>query len=169
MEATVFNPAQVYLLHMFERIKTDEELLEIFMIVGAVLLVDLERGGVDSVEGIHTDAALEAAAGLLAEESLHLDLLDQVVSALMKVGEAVDGLAGQVGRRSHQILVLVVLCEFIGHRQAVDGGTDDRMVDPVVDFFTEHVDSRAELAQGFDVLFCSHKCHSVIPPCRMCW
>ena len=29
MEATVFNPAQVYLLHMFERIKTDEELLEI--------------------------------------------------------------------------------------------------------------------------------------------
>ena len=29
MEATVFNPAQVYLLQMFERIKTDEELLEI--------------------------------------------------------------------------------------------------------------------------------------------
>lgn len=29
MEATVFNPAQVYLLHMFERIETEEELLEI--------------------------------------------------------------------------------------------------------------------------------------------
>ena len=29
MEATVFNPAQVYLLQMFERIKTEEELLEI--------------------------------------------------------------------------------------------------------------------------------------------
>ena len=29
MEATVFNPAQVYLLHMFERITTEEELLDI--------------------------------------------------------------------------------------------------------------------------------------------
>ena len=29
MEATVFNPAQIYLLRMFEHIKSDEELLEI--------------------------------------------------------------------------------------------------------------------------------------------
>ena len=33
MEATVFNPAQVYLLHMFERIKTEEELLEIKKVI----------------------------------------------------------------------------------------------------------------------------------------
>ena len=29
MEATVFTPAQVYLLQLFERIKTEEELLEV--------------------------------------------------------------------------------------------------------------------------------------------
>ena len=29
MEATVFNPAQLYLLEVFSHIKTDEELLEI--------------------------------------------------------------------------------------------------------------------------------------------
>lgn len=29
MEATVFNPLQIYLLRMFEHIKSDEELLEI--------------------------------------------------------------------------------------------------------------------------------------------
>lgn len=29
MEATVFNPAQLYLLELFSHIKTDEELLEI--------------------------------------------------------------------------------------------------------------------------------------------
>ena len=34
MEATVFNPAQVYLLQMFERIKTEEELLEIKKLIG---------------------------------------------------------------------------------------------------------------------------------------
>ena len=34
MEATVFNPAQIYLLRMFEHIKTEEELLEIKKLIG---------------------------------------------------------------------------------------------------------------------------------------
>ena len=134
------------------------------MVVGAVLLVDLERGGVDSVESVHANAALEAAGGFLAEQSLHLDLLDQVVRTLVQMRETVDGMAGQVGRSGHQVFVLILLCEFIGHRQAVDGGADDRMIHPVVDLLAEHVDSGAELTQGFDVLFCSHKCHSENPP-----
>ena len=34
METTIFNPAQIYLLRMFEYIKTEEELLEIKKLIG---------------------------------------------------------------------------------------------------------------------------------------
>ena len=54
-------------------------------------------GGENSVESVHTDAALEAGSGLLAQQTLHLDLVHQVLGGLMQVGETVDLLTGQAG------------------------------------------------------------------------
>ena len=86
------------------------------MVVGTARLVHLIGGRPDSVESIHPDTALEAASGLLPEETLHLDLLDEILSALVNVAEAVDRLARNVGGSGHQILVLLLLRQLIGHR-----------------------------------------------------
>ena len=86
------------------------------MVVGTARLIHLVGGRPDSVEGIHTYTALEAASGLLTEETLHLDLLDQVLSALVNVAEAIDRLARDVGGSGHQVFVLLLLSQLIGHR-----------------------------------------------------
>ena len=78
-----------------------QELDEILMVLGAAGLVDLISRGENGVHCVHTNAALEAGCGLLAEQALHLDLLDQVVGRLVHVGEAVDLLAGDVAGRGH--------------------------------------------------------------------
>ena len=141
-----------------------QELLEVLMIVGAILLVNLVGGREDSVEGVHTDAALEAGSGLLAQQTLHLHLVHQVLSGLMQVGEAVDLLAGQAGVNGHQICVLGILCGSIGHSNAVDGGTDHGVIHPVLDFLAEHVNTGVQLAQAFNILLCGHQCHFIFPP-----
>ena len=138
----------------------DQELLEILVVVRAVLLVDLVGGGVDGVEGVHADAALEAAGRFLTEQALHLDLFDKVVGGLMQVGETVDLAASEIGRRGHQVLILRVLRERIGHGDAVDAGADDRVIDPVVDLFAEHINAGVELAQRIDIFLGGH--HGVI-------
>ena len=79
---------QVVVLHV------DEELLEILVVVGAVLLIDLVGGGIDGVEGVHAHAALEAASRLLTQQSLHLYLFHQILAGLVEVGKAVDFVAG---------------------------------------------------------------------------
>jgi hypothetical protein len=50
---------------------------------------------VDGVGRIHAHAALEAAAGSVATVALHEHLVDQVVGALVQMGEAVDVLADE--------------------------------------------------------------------------
>ena len=60
-----------------------EEFLEVLMVMGAVLLVDLIGGGEDGVEGVHAHAALEAGSGLLAQQTLHLHLVHQVLGGLI--------------------------------------------------------------------------------------
>ena len=137
----------------------DEEVLEVLVVVGAVLLVDLVGGGVDGVEGVHAHAALEAAGGLLAQQALHLHLFHQILAGLMEVGEAVDLMTGQAGGSGHQILILGILCQGVGHGHAVDGGTDHGVIHPVVDLLAEHVHAGVQLAQGVDVLFRGHQCH----------
>ena len=78
-----------------------EELEEVLVVLGAACLVDLVGGGENSVHSVHAYAALEACCGLLAEQTLHLDLLDQVIGRLMHVGESGDLLAGAVIRSSY--------------------------------------------------------------------
>ncbi len=65
-------------------------LLEALVVVGAPGLVGLVGDRVEGVDGVHADAALEAGAGLLAQQALHLDLLGEVLGGLVDVGEAVD-------------------------------------------------------------------------------
>ena len=144
-----------------------QELLEVLVIVGAVLLVDLIGGGEHGVEGIHAHAALEAGSGLLAQQALHLDLVHQVLGGLVQVGEAVDGVAGEAGLHGHQVRILGILSQSVGHGHAVDGGTDHGVIHPVVDLLAEHVYPGVQLAQAVNVLLCGHQCHIVFPPCML--
>ena len=72
-----------------------EEFLEVFMVMSAVFLVDFIGRGEHGVGRIHADAALEAGRCLLAEETLHPDFVDEVLGALVDVGETVDLFTGQ--------------------------------------------------------------------------
>ena len=138
-----------------------QELLEVLVIVGAVLLVDLVGAGEHSVEGVHAHAALEAAGGLLAQQPLHLHLVHQVLGGLVQVGEAVDGVARQAGLHGHQVRVLGILSQGVGHCHAVDGRTDHGVVHPVVDLLAEHVHPGVQLAQALNVFLCGHQCHFI--------
>ena len=137
-----------------------QELLEVLMVMGAVLLVDLIGGRENGVEGVHAHAALEAGGGFLAQQALHLHLFHQVLRGLVQVGKTVDLVASQAGGGGHELLILGVLCQRVGHGHAVDRGPDHGMIHPVVDLFAEHVHAGVQLSQGIDVLFRGHQCHS---------
>ena len=111
------------------------------MVMGSVFFIDLTGCGVGRVERVHANAPLEAGCGLLTEQSLHFDFLFEVFGALVDVRETVDLVPGQMRSCGHQVLILWIVGQIIGDCHAVDGRTDDRMINPVVDFFTEHIDS----------------------------
>jgi len=79
---------KVFFLNHFQ--KFDESL----MIFRAELLIHLIGGAVHGVHGIHADAPLKAGGGLLPQKPLHFDFLDEVVGALMQMGETVDFIPG---------------------------------------------------------------------------
>ena len=141
-----------------------QELLEVLVVVGAVLLVDLIGGGEHGVEGVHAHAALEAGSGLLAQQTLHLHLVDQILGGLMQVGEAVDGVARQAGLHRHQVRILGILGQGVGHGHAVDGGADHGVIHPVVDLLPEHVHPGVQLPQALNILLGGHQCHFFFPP-----
>ena len=90
------------------------------MIRRSVFFVDLVGRRIDGVEGVHPDAPLEAASRFLAEEPLHFHLFDEILRRLVKMGEPVDRMAGQIGRRRHEILVFRILRQRVRHRDTVD-------------------------------------------------
>ena len=132
------------------------------MVLGAASLVDLVGGGEYSVHSVHAYAALEACCGLLAEQTLHLDLLDEVVGGLMHVGESVDLLAGDVGSSGHQIFVLRVLSQLVGSGEGVERRADNRVVNRVLDLLAEHIKVQMQLAKRLNILLFGH--HSVWYP-----
>ena len=139
-----------------------EELEEVLVVLGAASLVNLVGGGEYSVHSVHAYAALEACCGLLAEQTLHLDLLDEVIGGLMHVGESVDLLAGDVGSSGHQIFVLRVLCQLVGSGEGVERRADNRVVNRVLDLLAEHVKVQMQLAKRLNILLFGH--HSVWYP-----
>ena len=139
-------------------------LLEALVVLGAARLVGLVGDRVQRVDGVHADAALEAGAGLLAQQALHLDLLGEVVGGLVDVGEAVDPLAGEVAGGQHEVLVLGLGRELVGHGDAVDAGADERVVDVVVDLLAEQVDLQVQIGEALDELLRRSESHRALLP-----
>ena len=135
------------------------ELHKVLVIVGAVSLVALIGGGKQGVKGVHAYAALEAGGGLLAAQALHLNLLDEVLGALVDVGEAVDAGAGIGGNHSHQVLILGHLGQVVGHTDGVERRTQNGALGGVIVSLTEHIDLHFDLLNAFDILFACHQCH----------
>ena len=131
------------------------------VVVSALGLVDVVGGGVEGVDGVHADAALEAGAGLLAQKALHLHLLHQVLGRLVDVGEAVDLLAGEMARGQHEVFVFRLRGQFVGHGHAVEAGPDQRMFRVVVDLLAEDVDLQVEVGHALDVLLGCLERHAV--------
>ncbi len=109
------------------------------MIIGPSLLVYFIRDAVQSVQGIVSDAALEASAGLLAYGSQHPHLFHQLLRAVMDVGEAIDLFAAEVRRGRDQVLELGVVSHVVGHGSSVDVGTESGIVHQVLDPFPSKV------------------------------
>ena len=130
------------------------------MILGAVLLVYLIGGAVDGVDGVHAYAALEAGAGGLAQQALHLDLFDEVVGGLVDVGEAVDLFPGEVGGGGHQVLVVGGLGQVVGHLYGGDGGAEDGVIHGVLHLFAKHIHAQVQGPQALDIFITGHQCHS---------
>lgn len=59
----------------------------------------------------------------------HLGLFHQVIHRLMDVGEAVDLTTGEMGGCGHEIGVLRIARQSIGHGGGVDMAADKRMID----------------------------------------
>ena len=116
-----------------------QELLEVLMIMRAVLLVHFVRGGEHRVERVHTHAPLEAAGRLLAQQTLHLHLVHQVLGGLMQMGKTVYFFTGQIGGNSHQICVFGILSQLISHGHAVDRGADHGVIHPVFNLLAKRV------------------------------
>ena len=102
------------------------------MIVGTHLLVHLEGGAVEGICSVKANASLIAGTCLLRDHAEHLNLLDQILYTLMDMGETVDLLACKVRGYSHQILVLGIHGQIIGHGCGIDMTADIRIVNDLI-------------------------------------
>ena len=136
-------------------------LLDAFVVIRPVFLVDLIRGDVRGVDRVQTDAALKARAGLLPDRAQQQHLVDEVFRALVHVGKAVDRLARQVGSCGRQFLVFGVEGDVIGHGGGIHVGRGHGILHHVFDLPAVAVDDRMKLLQAFPVLLSVH--HSRVP------
>jgi hypothetical protein len=120
------------------------------VVAGAVLPVDRPGRGVQRVDRVHADAALEAGAGELAEAPLHAVLHDDVLHALRDVQEAVDALTRRADDGGGERGVLGG--EVVGAGDRVDRRADDRVIDGLRDLLAHVEDPQAARAQALDVL-----------------
>jgi hypothetical protein len=84
---------QVLILHLCQIGK------EPLMVICAMSFIDLKGDGVDRIQRVHTDAALEAGTSILSHSSLHLPLHDEFISALSNMQKAIRALS--CDRRDH--------------------------------------------------------------------
>ena len=141
----------------------DRKLFEVLKIIGFVLLIGLKGGGIERVERVHAYTALKTGSGFLAEQTLHFHLVYQVLRAVVDMTEAVDLVPGDRRGSGHQILVLGVLREVVGHADRIQRRAQNRVIYRVLNFLAEHVNLQIQLADAFDILFSGHKCHGEIP------
>ena len=93
------------------------------MVVGTISLVYIKAGGKYGIESIHSHTPLEAGRCLLAAETLHFYLILQILGTLVDMGKAIDHLSGLRRHNGHQILVLGIQSQIIGHTNRIQRGT----------------------------------------------
>ena len=77
----------------------------------------------------------------------------------MDMGETVDALTGLGRHYGHQVLILGLLGQIIGHTHGVQRGAEDGVVNGVLHLLAEHIDLHRDLANALDILFAGHQCH----------
>ncbi len=130
-----------------------------------MLFVDLVGDAVEGVHGVEPHAALVAAPGLVGDQTEHLDLLDQVVPALVDVGEAVDLFPGQVGGRGHEVFMLRLQRQLVGLGRGVDVGNERRVRGHVLHPFPPVIDHVVQLLQTVDVILFGLDHPQTLPDC----
>ena len=139
----------------------DHKLFESLMIICAVLFVDFIGGRKLSIKSIHSNAALEAGCRLLTAESLHFNLIAEIIGILMNVCKAVHDFSCVRGNGCHQLCILRILRQIISHAHRIERRPENRVVNRIFHFFSEHVDFRMHLADALNILLTCHKCHDI--------
>jgi hypothetical protein len=88
----------------------------------------------------------------VADQSEHLNFFDQIVHALMDVGESVYLPAGEMGGGCHQILVFGAKGELIGESSGVDVRTKTGMLCNILNPFPVIVDDMMKIFETLDVI-----------------
>jgi hypothetical protein len=97
------------------------------------------------------DATLEAGACLLTQDTKEFDFFNEILSALMHVGESTDGSPRQMGCCSGQISIFFICGQRIGHGGCPDMWGGGRMSGHVLYFFSLVVNDWTYLTQTFHV------------------
>ena len=101
----------------------------------------------ERIEGIHADTPLKAAPCFPTEQPSHLALFNQVVDALVDMGEPVDLLSRQMGPSGHDIFELGPEGQFVSLGHSFHRRTDSGMIDDILYPLAEHVDNHVQLPQ----------------------
>jgi hypothetical protein len=120
------------------------------VITGAVRRVDVESDGMQCIDRIHAHAALEAGTGQLPEPALHLVLQDQVLRTAGHMQKPVDAFAGV--RRHGGTKLRIAQRQFVGFSHRIDRRPDERVIDRLVNEFTEQEHAQLSATQTGDVI-----------------
>jgi hypothetical protein len=141
-----------------------QEILEAPVVAGAVRLVAFVGDRIEGVEAVHAHAALEAGGGAPPQQALHVDLLHQVVGALVDVVEAAYPLPGEVGVGEEQVLRLRFAAAFVGLAYGAFGRADQGMLHRVENPLAHYVDPPFEPAQALQIGFRAVDLQRHLPP-----
>jgi hypothetical protein len=88
----------------------------------------------------------------VADQTEHLNLLDQIVHTLVDVSESVDLPAGEMGGGGHQILMFRTKGKLIGESSGVDVRTKTGMLCNILNPFPVIVDDMMKVFKALDVI-----------------
>jgi hypothetical protein len=99
----------------------------------------------------------------MANETEHLDFLDEVIHTLMNVSESIDFPAGQVRGGRHQILIFGPEGEFIGESSRIDVGPKAGMLGDILHALPVVINDMVKIFKALDViLFGSDSFHFIL-------
>jgi hypothetical protein len=92
----------------------------------------------------------------VADQSEHLDFLDQIIHTLVDMSESVDLPAGEMGAGSHQVLMFRAEGELIGEGRGVDVRKKTGMLCNILDTFPVIIDDVMKVFETLDVVILSN-------------